>query len=445
MKNNSKEIVFLLDNSTLLEAGELLEKGIRGFPTYSVAMQKLQNLLTLTHAILISDKIWYISNKTDRNNSGVDYLLSQLEDHRYPIVAKKIRPQEEAKYLSSTRGYLMDQLYADAFGGIIQNNKSRIIEIAKDEYTTFLYPHVTKLYSENNNSDHTRVWEHYWKNIGINYSDNKIINECEQLYNAFDRVIDLQLGEHSSTVERMINEKITWFVNSLPTKLKNKITKELKEYKWLPFLSHTVRALYYKNYGYEYSLSHEPHGIRKLILEAEIKKQNKDIKINADSADINAKARLAVFRHIMTNIKFNREHYLQELIFQKERNTKIRRLSKYLIEQETLMNESNKIRNSKSRKYLKIEKEEKLLLDDMNKIIKYFKNLPTGNDVKGIRAHLLHSRMIGFDRGRYIWKEIVDTVRSRNEVSEGFASMSRSAVWIFKLLRPIKNIFQGFH
>lgn len=304
-------MIQIIDNSTILEAGEFLI-GIKKFSPDNIEAveRRVENLLILLHALLIGDKIKHSALKIDKNNKGVQYLTEQTLT-KYIIEPLDWNWNKENELLSFVRQKIKNEIDTGILQPVIIDlaNKVNLSMLVADEIRTYLLPEGLN---------------HYWKNIGFENGDS---NEAIELYQSFKDLFSFTL--ESKNQELSIHQEIVNFIKSTVKNIDQ--SNRIIEWYWLSFLSNVIRAEYYINLARINKSLYSPLATRRIIIEALIQDDPKD-EVYIIQNDERTESLFLAFQYILSQSNYRRERFIETLLTLKnQENNIINQISKLLI------------------------------------------------------------------------------------------------------------------
>jgi len=297
----------LIDNSTLLEVGEVLV-GKKEYNTSNkeVVERKVENLFIFLHSLLVGDEINNSTLKINSDNIGVKYLLNK----------KIINPikwdwEKENDLLKFVRSKILKEIESGVIELVMKQiaDKVDFVTLVSNEISTYLLPEGLN---------------HYWNNIGFENGDSV---EAKHIYNSFKDVFKFTLIKKGNN--HSIHDLIILFINEQVKDVAK--AKLIIEWYWLSFLSNVIRAEYYINLARITKTLYSPLATRGLIINELIKDDLKE-DIYILDGNVRENSIFLVFIYILEKTNWNRNLFIDKVLELKKEDALIIEFSELLNE-----------------------------------------------------------------------------------------------------------------
>ena len=306
----------LLDNSTFLEAGELLLGLNLDKDDDEHITRRYNNLLTLMHGLLIGDKLHYVGIRRtsgNKENPGVQYLYEKSPISKiilpFDYASKEEVKREERVLIEDSRNKVLNapKLYEEVVEHVAED--INILKMLKDELITYAIPEGLK---------------HYWNNVGYS-PEESLEEEALKLHRivagAFSR---LKVKNSESEDIESINDLADDIVYDLEDLIKEngQKTDNILKHKWLAFVSHIVRTGYYISLANLHNVVYSPLGTRGYFAK-NILKYDTNIQATSYINDKKLKLLSYTFLYVMKECRFERLSFLDALMQLKNKDNGI--------------------------------------------------------------------------------------------------------------------------
>ncbi len=285
----------LIDNSTLLEVGEILAD-IKSYDSSNkeIIERKTENILTFLHALLIGNEINNSDLKINRNNEGIEYLLDKN-------IIKPIRWnwEKEDNLLKFVRNKIKIEIESGVIESVMKKISQKVdfVTLVNDEISTYLLPEGLN---------------HYWNNIGFEDGNSE---EAKHLYSSFKNSFSFIFTKKSN--KPSIHEMIVQFIKE---KVSDKDKANLiSEWYLLSFLSNLIRAEYYINLARITKTLYSPLATRGLIINELIKDDPRE-DIYILDGNIRGNSLFLVLIYILEKTNWNKKMFIDKVLELKKKD-----------------------------------------------------------------------------------------------------------------------------
>ena len=291
----TKQMNQLIDNSTLLEVGEILTN-INDYDSSNkeIIERKTENILIFLHALLIGNEIKNSDLKINRNNEGIKYLLN-----KNIITPIDWNWKKENDLLKFVRNKIQIEIETGVIESIMKKVSQKVdfVALINDEISTYLLPEGLN---------------HYWNNIGFEDGNSE---EAKYLYSSFKKVFSFIFTKKLN--KPSIHEIIAQYIRNKVSDI-DKVNL-ITEWYLLSFLSNIIRAEYYINLARITKTLYSPLATRGLIINELIKDDPKE-DVYILEGNIRGNSLFLVFIYILEKINWDKKKFIDKVIELKKKD-----------------------------------------------------------------------------------------------------------------------------